>query len=300
MTQPEQSPEHSLDELRSALDDVDYLVDDGLSMALYLTMKLGQPLLLEGEPGVGKTTAAKALATALGTPLIRLQCYEGITASEALYEWNYPRQLLAIRLAEASADQVAEHDLFTEEYLLDRPLLRAIRHDDEVPAVLLIDELDRSDDEFEALLLEFLGEASVTVPELGTFAAKRPPIVVLTSNRSRELHDALKRRCYYHRIEYPGVERAAAIVRRRVPGAAEPLVDAATSFVSSVRSLDLDKPPGLAEAIDWVAALHALGVSQVERPSALRTIGSLAKTPDDTEVVREALEGELSAARPER
>lgn len=282
--------ERSLAEMRSALDEVDYLVDDGLSMALFLAMKLGQPLLLEGEPGVGKTTAAKALAEALRTPLIRLQCYEGITASEALYEWNYPRQLLAIRLAEVTDDAITDADLFTAEYLLDRPLLKAIRHDDPIPAVLLIDEIDRSDDEFEALLLEFLGESAITVPELGTFTAARPPIVVLTSNRSRELHDALKRRCYYHWIEYPSVERAAEIVRRRVPGASSPLVEAATAFVSSARMLELDKPPGLAEAIDWVGALEALGVTQLERDAARASIGSLAKTPDDLDAVRTAFD----------
>jgi MoxR-like ATPase len=244
----------SLSDIRSRLDAVDYLVDDGLSMALFLTRRLGQPLLLEGEPGVGKTAAAQALAKALDTPLIRLQCYEGITAAEALYEWNHPRQLLAIRHAEASAD-IDATNLYTEEYLLDRPLLRAIRHVGPEPAVLLIDEIDRSDDEFEALLLEFLGESSVTVPELGTFTAERPPIVILTSNRSRELHDALKRRCYYHWIDYPSVDRAAAIVRRRVSGASEQLVQAATAFVSTARKLYLDTPPGLAVAIFWVCAL---------------------------------------------
>ncbi len=289
------SAERSIAEMRAALDDVDYLVDDGLSMALFLAMKLGQPLLLEGEPGVGKTTVAKALAEALHTPLIRLQCYEGITASEALYEWNYPRQLLAIRLAEVTADGIKNADLFTTEYLLDRPLLKAIRHDDEVPAVLLIDEIDRSDDEFEALLLEFLGESSVTVPELGTFSAEQPPIVILTSNRSRELHDALKRRCYYHWIEYPDVERAAAIVRRRVPGAAAPLVDAATAFVSSARALDLDKAPGLAESIDWVGALQALGVTELAPVEASATIGSLAKTPDDVDTLRAAVDDDLAS-----
>ncbi len=290
------SCEPSIEELRAGLDDVDYLVDEGMSMALFLAMKLGQPLLLEGEPGVGKTTVAKALAEALQTPLIRLQCYEGITASEALYEWNYPLQLLAIRLAEVRADDITNTDLFTTEYLLDRPLLKAVRHDDDIPAILLIDEIDRSDDEFEALLLEFLGESSVTVPELGTFSAKRPPIVILTSNRSRELHDALKRRCYYHWIDYPDVERAAAIIRRRVPGATSPLVEAATAFVSTVRALDLDKPPGLAESIDWVSALRALGVTELNRAEAGATIGALAKTPDDLDALRSAVNDELAAS----
>jgi MoxR-like ATPase len=281
--------DQSLTDLRAQLDAVDYLVDEGLSMALFLAMRLGQPLLLEGEPGVGKTTAAKALAEALGTPLIRLQCYEGITAAEALYEWNYPRQMLSIRLAEVTSENISKTDLFTEDYLLDRPLLAAVRHAGDVPPVLLIDEIDRSDDEFEALLLEFLGESSVTVPEIGTFTASRPPIVILTSNRSRELHDALKRRCYYHWIEYPAVERAAAIVRRRVPGADTALIDAATAFVSSARTLELDKPPGLAEAIDWVSALHALGVTELDLDVARATIGALAKTPDDVDTVRATL-----------
>ena len=280
----------SLEETRASLDAADYLVDDGMSMALFLAVELGQPLLLEGEPGVGKTTAAKALAIALGTDLIRLQCYEGISASEALYEWDYPRQMLGIRLAEAGDGALASSDLFTAEYLLDRPLLKAIRHDGPVPPVLLIDEIDRADDEFEALLLEFLAESSVTVPELGTFTAAVPPIVVLTSNRSRELHDALKRRCYYHWIEYPDVERSADIVRRRVPSAGTDLVRAATAFVSSARSLDLDKPPGLAEAIDWVTALQTLGVTRLDHADARATIGSIAKTPDDVAAVTSALD----------
>jgi MoxR-like ATPase len=285
----------SIEETRSALDAADYLVDDGMSMALFLAVKLRQPLLLEGEPGVGKTTAAKALATALGTDLIRLQCYEGISASEALYEWDYPRQMLGIRLAELGDGALSSADLFTAEYLLDRPLLKAIRHQGDVPPVLLIDEIDRSDDEFEALLLEFLAESSVTVPELGTFTTAIPPIVVLTSNRSRELHDALKRRCYYHWIEYPGVERSAAIVRRRVPSASTDLVRAATAFVSSARSLDLDKAPGLAEAIDWVTALQTLGVTRLDHADARATIGSIAKTPDDVTAVTSALDEHVAS-----
>ncbi|MGI9616935.1 MAG: AAA family ATPase [Acidimicrobiales bacterium] len=280
----------SLTEIRKRLEDVDYLVDDGLAMALFLVQAMGQPLLLEGEPGVGKTTAAKALAAGLGTDLIRLQCYEGLTAAEAIYEWNYPRQLLAIRQAEANDERVADADLFDERFLLERPLLQAVRHQGEQPPVLLIDEIDRADDEFEALLFEFLGEASVTVPEFGTVTAARKPIVILTSNRTRELHDALKRRCFYHWIDYPGVERAAEIVRRRVPGGAEPIVVASTAFVTKARALDLDKPPGLAEAIDWVSALHALGISEIDRSAMTATIGSIAKTPDDVALLRDELD----------
>lgn len=277
----------SLDELTKRLDRADYLVDEGLAMALFLTQAVGQPLLLEGEPGVGKTSAAIALADALETTFIRLQCYEGITAAEALYEWNYPHQLLSIRAAETGG-AVSDADLFTERFLLNRPLLKAVRHRGPTPPVLLIDEIDRADDEFEALLFEFLAEASVTVPELGTFAAAVRPIVILTSNRSRELHDALKRRCFYHWIEYPSVERSAEIVRRNVPGGTSDLVEAATNFIARARSLDLDKPPGLAEAIDWVSALHALGVSELERPLGVATLGAIAKSPDDLAVVTEA------------
>jgi MoxR-like ATPase len=281
----------SLTDVRDRLDRVDYLVDEGLAMALFLAQSLRQPVLLEGEPGVGKTTAAKALAAALDAPFIRLQCYEGITAGEALYEWNYPRQLLSIRLSESGGRHMTEADLFSAEFLLDRPLLRALRGDGKGgPAVLLIDEVDRADDEFEALLLEFLAESSITVPELGTFHAEEPPVVVLTSNRSRELHDALKRRCFYHWIEFPSVDRAAEIIRRRVPGGAEALVAAATAFVTRTRELELDKPPGLAEAIDWVAALRVLGLTELDRGAVERTLGSLAKTPDDLESVRAALD----------
>lgn len=274
------------EQLRAALDGVDYLVDDGLATALFVAASIGQPLLLEGEPGVGKTTAAKAMARALDTPLIRLQCYEGIAADEALYEWNYAHQLLAIRAAEHGSTS----HVFTEDYLLDRPLLAAVRHQGPTPPVLLVDELDRADDRFEALLFEFLAEASVTVPELGTFTAERPPIVILTSNRSRELHDALKRRCLYHWIDFPGPERTAAIVRRNVVTSAEPLVTAATAFVHDARRLDLDKPPGVAEAIDWVGALHALGVTELNPTTARLSIGSVVKTPDDLATVGAALD----------
>jgi MoxR-like ATPase len=260
---------------------VGYLVDDGLATALFFAVRLGQPVLLEGEPGVGKTTAAKALAGALDTTLIRLQCYEGLTASEALYEWNYQRQLLAIRLAESRGDRLRDADLFTAEFLSDRPILQAIRFTGPRPPVLLIDEIDRADDEFEALLFEFLGESAITVPELGTFTAVRPPVVVLTSNRSRELHDALRRRCLYHWIDFPSAERATEILRRTVPAAAEPLIRSATEFIGRARALDLDKAPGMAETIDWVAALSALGATSLIRDDALATIGTIAKTPDD-------------------
>lgn len=285
-----------LAELRVRLDAVNYLVDDGLATALFLAQAVGQPLLLEGEPGVGKTSAAKALAAALDAPFIRLQCYEGIAASEALYEWNYPHQLLSIRAAEVGGESMGQSDLFSEDFLLDRPLLKAVRQLDGRRPVLLIDEIDRADDEFEALLFEFLGEAAVTIPELGTFTAATPPVVILTSNRSRELHDALKRRCYYHWIEYPSVERAAQIVRRNIPSGSTTLIDAATSFVARNRGLDLDKPPGLAEAIDWVSALHALGVTEMERDLGIATLGALAKSPDDLAALAQAFRQEADVA----
>ena len=275
--------------VRHRLDAVDYLADDGMAMALYLALKLGKPLLLEGEPGVGKTAAAKALARALDTTLIRLQCYEGLTAGEALYEWNYQRQLLAIRLAEAQHTKLTDADLFSAEFLQERPILRAVRHQGPVPPVLLIDEIDRADDEFEALLFEFLGEAGITIPELGTFAANTPPVVVLTSNRTRELHDALRRRCLYHWIDFPEPARAAEIVRRAVPGAAEPLIRTAIEFIGGVRGLELDKAPGMAEAIDWVAALSVLGATDLAAGEVLRTVGTIAKTPDDRTAVAAAL-----------
>lgn len=284
----------SPDDVIRRFDEQNYLLDTGTASAIYLAVTLGRPLLLEGEPGVGKTTAAKTLAVVLDTTLIRLQCYEGLTANEALYDWNYQRQLLSIRLAEARGkgiSDISEADLYTEAYLVDRPILRCVRHRGPTPPVLLIDEIDRADDEFEALLLEFLGESAVTVPELGTFLAECPPIAVLTSNRSRDLHDALRRRCLYHWIDYPGPDRAAAIVRRTVPGATAPLIENATQFVCTARDLDLDKPHGVAETIDWVAALVALGVADLtaaDSSPALASLGALAKTPDDRTQIRDA------------
>jgi MoxR-like ATPase len=289
----------SIEEVRLRLDEVDYLVDEGTATALFFALTLGQPVLLEGEPGVGKTAAAKALARALDTELIRLQCYEGLTVSEALYEWNYQRQLLAIRLAESNRRTLADADLFTEEFLQERPVLKAIRHVGPSAPVLLIDEIDRADDEFEALLFEFLGESSITVPELGTFTAARPPIVVLTSNRSRELHDALRRRCLYHWIEFPEPERAAEIVRRSVPAAGEPLIASTTEFIGRARQLELDKAPGMAETIDWVAALSALGATELARTDIVRTLSTIAKTPDDRTTIAQSLDelGYPNAAR---
>ncbi|HEX3287264.1 MAG TPA: MoxR family ATPase [Mycobacterium sp.] len=285
-------PITDVDEVIRRFDAEDYLLDLGTASAIFLAVTLGRPLLLEGEPGVGKTTAAKTLAAVLGTPLVRLQCYEGLTAAEALYDWNYQRQLLSIRLAESQNSGIDESDLYTEAYLVDRPILHCVRYRGPAAPVLLIDEIDRADDEFEALLLEFLGEAAVTVPELGTFVAERPPIAVLTSNRSRDLHDALRRRCVYHWIDYPEPARAAAIVRRTVQGASTALVEHAAQFISYTRGLDLDKPPGIAETIDWVSALVALGVADLvdaDSERGLAGLGALAKTPDDFVSIGEAL-----------
>ncbi|MEU6190455.1 MoxR family ATPase [Nocardia sp. NPDC047038] len=282
------SPFADIEDVVRRFDADDYLLDTGTAAAFYLATTLGRPLLLEGEPGVGKTTAAKTLATALAAPLIRLQCYEGLTVNEALYDWNYQRQLLSIRLAEARGADLTEADLFTEAFLVDRPILRCVRYRGPTPPVLLVDEIDRADDEFEALLLEFLGEAAVTVPELGTFTAERPPLAVLTSNRSRDLHDALRRRCLYHWIDYPEPSRAVAIVRRTVPGATDALIEHATLFVAHARGLDLDKPPGVAETIDWIAALATLDVADLVAPEAVAALSALAKTPDDRATVREA------------
>jgi MoxR-like ATPase len=274
--------------LAAGLDASDYLADEPLATAMFLSLRLPQPLLLEGEAGVGKTEAARALAAALGTPLIRLQCYEGMDSSEALYEWNYPRQLLRIRLAEAGGEDVGEDDLFGREYLVRRPVLEAIEHAGPLPAVLLIDELDRADHDFEAFLLELLADAAVTVPELGTIRASVPPAVVLTSNRTRDLHDALKRRCLYHWIDYPSPEREVEIVRRRVPGSSPALAGDVVAALARLRAADVQKPPGIAEGIDWVAALELLGAERLSADAADRTLGAVLKYREDQEVVRAA------------
>jgi MoxR-like ATPase len=284
--------------LAARLEEVDYLADEGLATAMFLSLRLPQPLLLEGEAGVGKTEAAKALATVLDTPLIRLQCYEGIDAAEALYEWNYPRQLLRIRLAEASGTDVGEEELFGADYLIRRPLMRALEHAGPRPAVLLVDELDRADDDFEAFLFELLAESTVTVPEIGTIRATHPPAVVLTSNRTRDLHDALKRRCLYHWIDYPSPDREVEIVRRRVPGTSQQLAVEVAGALQRLRASDVQKPPGIAEAIDWVAALELLGVERLDANAADRTLGSVLKYRDDQELVRaEGLAALVEAVR---
>ncbi len=274
--------------LAQRLAGVDYLVDEGLATSLFLSLRLPQPLLLEGEAGVGKTEAGKSLAAVLDTPLIRLQCYDGIDAAEALYEWNYPRQLLSIRLADASGTQISEEELFGSDYLIRRPLLRALEHPGPRPAVLLIDEIDRADDDFEAFLLELLADAAVTIPEIGTVRATHPPVIVLTSNRTRDLHDAVKRRCLYHWIDYPSPEREVEIVRRRVKGAPEVLAVQVADAVARIRESDVQKPPGVAEAIDWVAALDLLGVEELDEAAVDRTLGSVLKYSEDQEVVRAA------------
>lgn len=270
--------------LADSLEGVGYFAEPGLATSLFLCAQLPQPLLLEGEAGVGKTQAAKSLAELLGTPLIRLQCYEGIDASEALYEWNYPRQLLSIRVAESKGESIGEETLFSRDYLIDRPLLQALEHGGPNPAVLLIDEVDRADEEFEAFLFEMLAESTVTVPELGTLSAKVPPIVILTSNRTRDLHDALKRRCLYHWIEYPDLEHATRIVRLRMPDLDTQLVVQIASAVQRLRELDVQKPPGIAEAIDWAHAAQLLGISHLHADDVARTLGAVLKYREDQQV----------------
>ena len=278
-----------IETLAQRLASVDYLVDEGLATSMFLGLRLPQPLLLEGAAGVGKTEAAKALAAVLDTPLVRLQCYEGIDAAEALYEWNYPRQLIRIKLA----DDVSEEDLFGRDYLIQRPLLRALEHPGPRPAVLLIDEIDRADDDFEAFLLELLADAAVTIPEIGTIRATHPPVIVLTSNRTRDLHDAVKRRCLYHWIEYPNQQREVEIIRRRVKGAAEVLAVQVATAVARMRDSDVQKPPGIAEAIDWLAALDLLGVDALDEATIDRTLGAVLKYGEDQEVIRAAGLGQL-------
>jgi MoxR-like ATPase len=267
---------------------VDYLADEGLATSMFLSLRLPQPLLLEGEAGVGKTEAGRSLAAVLDTPLIRLQCYDGIDAAEALYEWNYPRQLLSIRLADTRDRELSEEDLFGPDYLIRRPLLRALEHPGPRPAVLLVDEVDRADDDFEAFLLELLADAAVTIPEIGTIRAAHPPAIVLTSNRTRDLHDAVKRRCLYHWIDYPTPQREVEIVRRRVKGVSETLAVQVADAVARIRESDVQKPPGVAEAIDWVAALDLLGVDELDEAAVERTLGSVLKYSEDQEVVRAA------------
>ena len=284
----------TIDELENALRGADYLPDRGLSTALFLSLALEKPLLLEGEAGVGKTEAAKALATALEARLIRLQCYEGLDVAHAVYEWNYPRQLLHIRAAQEGT--VSEAELFGPEFLIRRPLLEAI--DSEGPVVLLIDEVDRADEEFEAFLLEVLSDFQITIPEIGTVRARRKPAVVLTSNRTRELHDALKRRALFHWIGHPSIEREIDIVKLRVPGIPARLAAEAAAFVRGLRGLDLAKPPGVAETIDWAHALAALGRQEIDAEVVEQTLGSVLKYREDIEAVRdETLADLVSQAR---
>ena len=282
----------SVEQVRAALAEQNYLSEEGLTTAVYLALTLKRPLLLEGEAGVGKTELAKVIAAMTGGELIRLQCYEGIDAAQAVYDWDYSRQLLHLRAAEASGEATSkkanelESELYNERFLIKRALLRAIEQRD-TPAVLLIDEIDRADDEFEAYLLEILSDFQVTVPELGTFKATTPPIVILTSNRTRDVHDALKRRCLYHWVDHPSFDREVAIVRLRVPQIAESLAKQVAAAVEHMRSLNLYKPPGVAETIDWATALAQLGARELNESVVSATLGTVLKYREDHDRVRE-------------
>jgi MoxR-like ATPase len=279
----------SIDALQRALFEQSYIADRALATAIFLSLKLGKPLLLEGEAGVGKTEVAKTLARMLNTTLIRLQCYEGLDVSTAVYEWNYPRQMLFLRAAEGDGtgkDQALK-DIFGPEFLLKRPLLQALEaNKNGQPPVLLVDELDRADDEFEAFLLEVLSDWQITIPELGTITAPAPPVVVLTSNRTRDIHDALKRRCLYHWINYPTLEKEIAIVQARMPGVGARLSQQVVQFVHELRQMDLYKVPGIAETLDWVSALTALDRTALDLDTVDDTLGALLKYQDDMEAVR--------------
>ena len=283
-------------ELAERLRGTGYLADDGLATVGYLALALDRPLLLEGEPGTGKTALAEAIAEALDLPLIRLQCYEGIDSTQALYDWDFPRQILHLRTVEATSSGAAveevEKSLFDERFLLARPVLRALR---ESPAVLLVDEIDRADDEFEAFLLEVLSTHEVTIPELGTVTATVPPIVVLTSNRTREVHDALKRRCLYHWIDHPGLEREVEIVRTRLPEVSRRLAEQVARSVQRMREIDLLKPPGVAETLDWARAIGALGTDSLDVQTAAATLGAVLKYREDTDRVRDSLDRLLAS-----
>ncbi|HEY3345042.1 MAG TPA: MoxR family ATPase [Anaerolineaceae bacterium] len=275
----------SIDALQEALREHCYIADRGLATSIYLAIRLGRPLFLEGEAGVGKTEVAKVLRDLLGTDLIRLQCYEGLDVYQAVYEWNYSRQMLHIRVAEARGEKIQDADLFGPEFLLRRPLLQAIEEAREKPPVLLVDEIDRSDEEFEAYLLELLSDFQITIPEIGTIKADQPPVVIITSNRTREVHDALKRRCLYYWINYPSYEKELQIVQTRVPQASAELSRQVTAFVQELRHADLYKVPGVAETIDWASALSALDQVSLQPEIVQETLGVILKYQDDVEKI---------------
>jgi MoxR-like ATPase len=308
MTKPARAIPQSIDETQSLLGEADYLADRSLATVLFLALRMRRPIFLEGEAGVGKTEIAKVLATTLGRHLIRLQCYEGLDVSAAVYEWNYAEQMIAIRLAEAEGNidrDRLSHDVFSDRFLIKRPLLQALEPDTAGPPVLLIDELDRTDEAFEAFLLEVLADFQITIPEMGTVKAEHPPIVVITSNRTREIHDALKRRCLYHWVDYPSAERELQIVRTKVPGIGKKLSQEIVHFVQALRKQDLFKAPGVAETLDWASALTELDAVALDPATVSDTLGVLLKYQDDIAKIRgteaanilDQVKTELAAAR---